>query len=120
MNKESTENKESSRKIPEPPYYAVIFTSERTPIYDGYEATARRMLELAARQPGFLGVDSTRDDKLGITVSYWRDLESIKAWRNHAEHLEAQKLGRDLWYRRYRLHVECVERAYSFDDCEVT
>jgi heme-degrading monooxygenase HmoA len=73
---------EANANMPKPPYYAVIFTSERTHNDDGYEDTAKRMLELAAQQPGFLGVDSVRDSELGITVSYWRDIESIKAWRN--------------------------------------
>lgn len=54
---------------PEPPYYAVIFTSERTDVDEGYAAMAERMLALARTQPGFLGVESARDG-VGITVSY--------------------------------------------------
>ena len=100
---------------PEPPYYAVIFTSQRTAGDHGYAETARRMVELAREQPGFLGVDSARDDELGITVSYWRDLESIRAWKAQAEHREAQRLGRERWYRRFTLRVARVERCASFD-----
>ena len=100
---------------PEPPYYAVIFTSLRTDGDQGYADTARRMVELARRQPGFLGVDSARDDELGITVSYWRDLESIRAWKEQAEHREAQRLGRERWYRCFTLRVARVERCESFD-----
>ena len=99
---------------PEPPYYAVIFTSERTPGDDGYAEMAQRMLDLARRQPGFLGIDSVRDTALGISVSYWRDLEAIRAWKEHAEHREAQRLGRERWYRRYTLRVARVERCESF------
>lgn len=99
---------------PEPPYYAVIFTSERTDTNDGYEGTAQRMLELAAQQPGFLGVESARDETLGITVSYWRDLASIRNWREHAEHRLARQRGRDQWYRRYTLRIARVERTVEF------
>ena len=99
---------------PKPPYYAVIFTSERTDASEGYENTAQRMLELAAQQPGFLGVESARDAARGITVSYWKDLASIRNWRNHAEHKLARRRGRDQWYRRYTLRVARVERAVDF------
>jgi len=97
---------------PEPPYYAVIFTSLRNDDIEGYAETAARMVELAALQPGFLGVESARED-LGITISYWSDLESIKKWKAHAEHLEAQKLGMDKWYSAYMTRIALVERDYS-------
>ena len=99
-------------KTPEPPYYAVIFSSQHGGDLDGYAETAARMLELAARQPGFLGVESARDD-LGITVSYWSDLESIKQWKAHAEHHEAQRLGKNKWYSNYRTRIALVERDYG-------
>ena len=78
---------------PDPPYYAVIFSSLTTDASEGYAETATRMVELAARQPGFLGVESAREE-LGITISYWTDLDSIKAWKRNAEHLN--KFGRQL------------------------
>ncbi|GDY30414.1 antibiotic biosynthesis monooxygenase family protein [Gandjariella thermophila] len=100
---------------PEPPYHAVIFTSLRTDVEDGYAEAAERMLALAAEQPGFLGVDSARTPGgLGITVSYWRDEESIAAWRAHAAHAETRGLGRREWYREFQVHVARVERAYRF------
>jgi heme-degrading monooxygenase HmoA len=104
-------------QTPEPPYYAVIFTSLRTPEDDpGYAAMATRMEELAAEQPGFLGVESARgSDGLGITVSYWASLEAIRAWRQHAEHRLAQHSGRERWYQWYRLCVCRVETAYPFE-----
>lgn len=99
---------------PQPPYYAVVFTSVRTgEDDDGYAAMADRMVELAAQQPGFLGVESVREGAPGITVSYWRDLASIRQWRRQAEHREAQRLGRDRWYERYRIRVCRVEREYG-------
>ncbi len=98
---------------PEPPYYAVIFSSLRTPVDAGYDATAQRMLELAAQQEGYLGVESARDENSGITVSYWSSLEAIRAWKANAEHLEAQRRGHAQWYSAFRLRVAKVERAYS-------
>ena len=97
---------------PQPPYYAVIFTSLRGEVEgDGYGAMAERMVELATQQPGFLGVESVRDSSgLGITVSYWENLEAIAAWKQNAEHLVAQRLGREQWYEQFALRVCRVER----------
>lgn len=99
---------------PEPAeYYAVIFTSLRSDVEEGYSAMADRMLQLAGQQPGFLGAESVRDAcGLGITVSYWTDKKAIAAWRAHSEHQLAQKAGRRVWYRDYCLRVARVERAY--------
>ena len=97
---------------PEPPYYAVIFTSLQGDDLEGYALTASRMLELAAEQPGYLGVESAREG-LGITVSYWKDLESIKRWKAHAEHREAQRAGRERWYSNYKTRIARVERDYG-------
>jgi heme-degrading monooxygenase HmoA len=99
---------------PEPPYVAVIFTSLRTLGDDGYERTAERMLELARQQPGYLGFESARDG-IGITVSYWRDEESARAWKHVAQHLAAQRRGRDVWYSDYRVRVAVVARDYGPD-----
>jgi heme-degrading monooxygenase HmoA len=99
---------------PEPPYYAVIFSNQRTPGDDGYAAMAEQMMALALAQPGCLGAESTRSESgFGITVSYWRDEQSIAAWRENVEHLVAQRLGRERWYTHYALRVARVERAYS-------
>ncbi len=99
-------------ETPAPPYYAVIFSSQRNTDIKGYAETAARMVELAAEQPGFLGVESVRED-LGITVSYWSDLESIKQWKAQAEHRAAQQMGRDKWYSRYKTRIALVERDYG-------
>lgn len=104
---------------PEPPYYAVIFTSQRTDGDAGYAAAAARMVELAAQQPGFLGVESARGaDGLGITVSYWRTLNDIAAWRRDVEHTAAREAGRARWYSHYELRVARVERAYGWDQAD--
>lgn len=99
-------------ETPAPPYYAVIFSSERNADIEGYAETATRMVELAAEQPGFLGVESVRED-LGITVSYWSDLESIRRWKSHAEHRLAQQMGMDKWYSSYKTRIALVERDYG-------
>lgn len=99
-------------QTPEPPYYAVIFTNHRTEGDEGYGAMAERMVELAAEQPGFLGVESVRDG-LGITVSYWDSLDAIKHWKQNAEHQEAQRLGHDKWYASFKLRIAKVERDYG-------
>ena len=97
---------------PLPPYYAVIFTSLQSDDLDGYAETAARMYELAAEQPGFLGVESARAD-IGITVSYWSDRESIRHWKDVAEHREAQRQGQDRWYSSYKIRIALVERDYG-------
>jgi heme-degrading monooxygenase HmoA len=102
---------------PEPPYVAVIFTSVRRlsdtgDSDDGYAATARRMAELAREQPGFLGMESARDD-VGLTVSYWTDESAALEWKAVAEHLVAQYRGRDEWYADYRVRIATVTRDYS-------
>lgn len=102
-------------KTPEPPYYAVIFTSHRTHGDNGYGKMGGKMVELASKQPGFLGVESARES-VGITVSYWADLESIKLWKEKAEHLAAQKKGKDIWYTEFKIRVSRVERDYRFDN----
>ena len=99
-------------ETPEPPYYAVIFSSLSTEVGEAYAETAARMVELAAQQHGFLGVESAREE-LGITVSYWSDLDSIKRWKRNAEHLMAQKMGRDQWYSNYKTRIARVERDYN-------
>ncbi len=103
---------------PPPPYYAVIFTSVRTDVADGYADTANRMVELAREQPGFLGVESARsaphDGSLGLTVSYWTSLDDIRHWKRHAEHQLAQERGRSHWYETYKTRICKVERDYEF------
>jgi heme-degrading monooxygenase HmoA len=97
---------------PKPPYYAVIFTSHRTDGDNGYGEMATKMVDLAAQQPGYLGIESARED-LGITVSYWSDLESIKSWKANVEHRQAQKSGHEKWYSSFKVRISKVERDYG-------
>ena len=100
---------------PTPPYYAVIFTNEKTDTLEGYGEMANQMVELAAKQPGYLGFESISEGNKSISVSYWTDLESIKAWKQVADHAMAQKMGREKWYKSYTTRIARVEREYSFE-----
>ena len=96
------------------PYYAVIFTSIRSDLNDNYTEMALKMETLANQQPGFLGVDSARNE-IGITVSYWESLEAIANWKQNLDHLDAQFLGRQKWYENYVVRIAKVEKEYSFE-----
>ncbi|MCB0991443.1 MAG: antibiotic biosynthesis monooxygenase [Acidimicrobiales bacterium] len=96
-------------------YWAVIFTNQLNDDAEGYEQMAGDMVELASRQPGFLGIDSVRGpDGKGITVSYWRSEDDIVAWKGVAEHLEAQLAGAQRFYSSYSTRVAQVSRNYEF------
>ncbi|HZH62484.1 MAG TPA: antibiotic biosynthesis monooxygenase [Metabacillus sp.] len=107
----------SFANTPKPPYYAVIFTSKRTETDDkGYGQVANFMVELASKQPGYLGVESSRDQYgVGITVSYWEDMESIKLWKENMSHKKAQEKGKSDWYSKYITRICKVEKDYSFN-----
>jgi heme-degrading monooxygenase HmoA len=112
---ESTQHPEDGlARTPEPPYWAVIFSSRRNRRPgDQFDETDQRMMALAAQQPGYLGVE-TAGAEIGITVSYWADEASIAAWRRNADHAFAQHEGRTRWYDAYEVRVARVERAHSF------
>ena len=97
---------------PKPPYYAVIFTSIKNDDVDGYEVISKKMLESVKNQPGFLGVEDAREG-LGITVSYWEDVNAILNWKNNTDHLDAQKEGKDSFYKAFKVRICKVERDYE-------
>ena len=72
------------------------------------------MDDLAQQQEGFLGVESVRNN-LGITVSYWSDLDSIKKWKENKEHALARERGRNEWYTHFKTRIAKVERDYEFE-----
>lgn len=100
-------------KTPEPPYYAVIFTSLRTSGDNGYSKMADALEKSVINQPGFLGYESAREG-LGITVSYWSDEESVRNWKENVLHTKARNLGREKWYSEFKVRVAKVERDYGF------
>ncbi len=99
---------------PKPPYYAVIFTSVRTEGDNGYGETAMKMAELAAQQPGYLGMETARDGA-SITVSYWDSLEAIAGWKRNMDHQAARKRGHEEWYSAFRVRISKVEREYGME-----
>ena len=101
-------------KTPKPPYYAVIFSTLRTTMDDGYEDTSLKMEELAKKQAGYLGIESARNE-IGITVSYWKSVDAILNWKNNVEHTIAREKGRAIWYEKYQLRICKVERDYGFE-----
>jgi heme-degrading monooxygenase HmoA len=100
-------------ETPSPPYYAVIFTSQRTEGDRGHGQVEDRMVTLASRMPGFLGVESVRGDGLEITVSYWESEDSIREWKAHSEHQVAQDIGGQVWYADYIIRVAEVKLTYG-------
>lgn len=116
IGQEDTPTMDRFAQTPEPPYYAVIFTSQRTEGENGYGEMAERMVRLASGQPGFLGVESVRDGSgFGVTVSYWSTLEAIREWKCHEEHWAAQEKGKTVWYERCVTRICKVERDYALD-----
>jgi heme-degrading monooxygenase HmoA len=97
-----------------PPYYAVIFSTVMNENTEGYLAAAERMEALAKSQPGYLGIESARNE-IGITVSYWETIEAITQWKKNVEHTEIRELGRTKWYKKYQLRICKVEREYGFE-----
>ncbi len=101
-------------KTPNPPYYAVIFTSLRTEGDNDYAITAKTMETLASQNDGYLGIESARNS-LGITVSYWKSLDAIKQWKLQVDHTEAREKGRQTWYTQFKVRICKVERDYEFE-----
>lgn len=102
-------------RTPKPPFYAVTFAAELTGVdMDEYAELAGYLLKKASTLDGFIGEEALRTDERGVTISYWHDLETIKAWMADAEHTAARKIGKAKWYRCYSIHVAKVERAYGF------
>jgi heme-degrading monooxygenase HmoA len=95
------------------PYFAVIFTSTQTENTEGYIEMTKKMEALARQQKGYIGIESARND-VGITVSYWENLDAIKKWKANSEHLFAQQKGREHWYNWYNVRICKVEREYEF------
>lgn len=99
---------------PKPPYYAVIFTSKMSENTSEYDVMSDLMLSLATKQDGFIGIESARNE-LGVTVSYWKDLESIKTWKAQSDHKNAQQKGKQIWYKNYKVRISKVEYDYGFE-----
>jgi heme-degrading monooxygenase HmoA len=94
----------------------ILFRSKLTDDTDGYQAMAEEMLETARGMPGFIDFKSFRaDDGERLSVARWEDAESLRAWREHARHRLAQRIGRERWYEYYDLEVAEVVRTRRFE-----
>jgi len=103
-------------KTPQPPYYVVVFTAKRTSVdASGYQSMADTLFGLLGDEPGFLGIESARnEDGFGITAAYFKDEAAILRWKNNTQHLAAQRLGQERWYEHYEVRVARVDRAYGW------
>jgi len=74
-----------------------------------------RMYELATQMPGFISYkDFSAADGEGVSIVEFESMETLAAWRNHPEHLEAQRIGREQFFAEYRIQVCTIARAYAF------
>lgn len=101
-------------QTPKPPYFTVIFTSIRTKVEEGYTEMNDSLWADAEKLPGFIGGESLRnEDGFGVTVLYFKEMETIKEWSQYQKHLRAKELGKEKWYSDYRVRIAKVEREYG-------
>ena len=101
-----------TNQVPEPPYIASIFNYYLSDDLEGYQAYDELTIELAKRMPGFPGYESFKHDGRGSFISYWKDMESIRSWAAHPDHIEAKKKGRSTWYRYYHSAIAEVKSLH--------
>ena len=99
---------------PRPPYVCAIFTSIRTDVQEGYDEMDELTFKEIETNEGYLGCESFRDeDGFGVNVSYWKDMNALKNWKENTLHKKAQALGKEKWYKNYKLRICLVERDYE-------
>lgn len=104
-------------KTPPPPYHAVIFTSQRTAVDDGYTELNDELYQEALKFDGYIGAETLRNaEGFGVAVLYWRDEESIRQWARYAKHIRAKQTGKEIWYSGYRVRIAKVEREYGMGE----
>jgi heme-degrading monooxygenase HmoA len=85
---------------------------------DAYLDIAADLRPILEKMDGFLSIErfeSLSDKGKILSLSFWRDEEAVKAWRNQPEHQTAQKAGRGGIFRDYRLRVAQVMRDYGMN-----
>jgi heme-degrading monooxygenase HmoA len=94
----------------------VLFRSRLAPeAGDDYHAMAEEMAERARSMPGFVALRSYRgEDEERLSLIWWEDEESMRAWREDARHRIAQRLGREKWYAWFDLEVTHRARGTTF------
>jgi heme-degrading monooxygenase HmoA len=101
-------------KTPKPPYFTVVFTSQRSKVEEGYTEMNDSVWNDAQKLHGFLGSESLRnEDGFGVTVLYFTDMETIHEWSKYQKHLRAKEMGKEKWYEGYRIRIAKVEREYG-------
>lgn len=101
-------------ETPVPPYYTVIFSSIRTEVEEGYTELNDELWLDAQKLDGFIGADSVRkDDGEGITTLYFKDMETIHQWAKYQKHIRAKELGKEKWYKDYKVRIGKIEREYG-------
>ena len=93
--------------------YAVIFKAEINKLDKSYAETAQRMRELATNKYGCTEFIAVTEGSKEIAISYWQNQEQIIKWKQDAEHLVVQELGRSTWYKSYKVEVVEVIREYA-------
>lgn len=93
--------------------FAVIFTATVGQQDAGYAEMAVRLRDLAMAEFGCTEFVSVTQGDQEIAISYWPDEASIQAWKQQAAHQVAQQLGKNGWYRHYKVEVVKMVRAYS-------
>lgn len=95
-----------------PPVYVVIFRARVRRFDEQYSAMAARMRDLALSEFGCLEFHAVTEGEEEVALSYWPSMDSIKAWKSHPEHVEAQRLGRERWYASYSVQIAQIGREY--------
>lgn len=99
------------------PQVVCIFRSTRSDhSASEYAEWSRQMEQLVATMPGYITHSSFRDDASGqgVTISYFRSMEDVVAWRRVPDHREAQALGRSSFYTAYEIEVAEIVRQYGW------
>ncbi|PKH26663.1 antibiotic biosynthesis monooxygenase [Enterobacterales bacterium CwR94] len=111
----NTDYQQRFAKTPAPPYYAVMFTIQTSgKETDALAKADARMMELASSTPGYLGAEGLEDEKgFIILMSYWKDLDAIRAFRNNEEHKIIQQLGKETWFQKHTIRIAQVIREYG-------
>ncbi len=86
---------------------------------DDYLAIATSLRTELEKIDGFISVErfqSLVNPQKLLSLSFWRDEEAVKQWRNHSKHRESQKKGRNGIFANYRLRIAAVKRDYGMNE----
>lgn len=97
---------------PSAPYYAVIFSLERSEDLTGYDEMDKSTLDKVQDLEGYLGYQSVYNGNRGIFISYWRSMEDIESWKKDQLHIRAKSHGTQ-WYAWYLSEICKVEHQSS-------